>query len=78
MNECNLKAISFIIPGCQLDFVKKKKVFFKRSNFQKKSFFDKKGGFFLGKWISFQCQKRVFLLHTYLNENSKNNNITQK
>ena len=63
--------------GCQLDFVKKKKVFLKGSVFKKPGFRDKKV-FFCGKWISFQCQKMVFLLHAYLNKNSKNNNITQK
>ena len=38
----------------------------------------KKKVFWGVKWISFQCQKKVFLLHAYLNKNSKNNNITQK
>ena len=68
------------MTGCQLDFVIKK-VFFKRFIFQKKKGFcdqKKKGLFWGGKWISFQCQKKVFLLHAYLNKNSKNNNITQK
>ena len=59
----------------------KKEGFFKRFNFQKKKkkvFVTKNKLFFLGKCISFQCQKKVFLLHAYLNKNSKNNNITQK
>ena len=58
---------------------KKKKVFFKRFNFQKeKVFMTKKGFFWGGKWISFQCHKKAFLLHAYLNKNNKNNNIAQK
>ena len=65
--------------GCQLDFVKKKNGFYKRFNIQKKKVSVRRKKFFWGgKWISFQCQKKVFLLHAYLNKNSKNNNITQK
>ena len=43
--------------GCQLDFVKKKKGFFKRFSFQKKKVFN--------------ARKKVFLLRAYFNTNSK-------
>ena len=41
-----------LIAGCQLDFVKKK-VFFKRFDFQKKKVFATKKKVFRAKWIAF-------------------------
>ena len=51
---------------------KKKKRFFKKAQFSKKKekVFVTKKWFFWSKWASFQCQKKVFLLHAHLNKNS--------